>query len=514
MRKARFVGLLICLFGLVGLFGVLGITPVFAQSDPIPTPEFPPNVNPDPAAGLVIYQQRCATCHGPAGLGDGPQAGQAIRPPTAIGDPAYLATADPIAMFGMIENGNLEAGMPGFGQGNNSNPLSTQDIWDVIGAIYTLPGANVVLDTAVVSGQIRHATSGDPIPNSPVILQAFTPEVAEALRLETTSDAEGNYQFDLTRIPPNWIFRTIAQYGTLEFSSDFARLSQDNPTADLPIVVYDTTSDPSVITISELDSVLDFLQSEMRVSELYVFSNESEQVFVGADGTATDVTLRFTVPPGATNVQFLRGGSSSEDYFPLNEQIVSLGENEYGLTVPIPPGFGLARILLQYVLPFERGMTLERPLRYPLEEATLIITNEGVSLAQTGAWSQLSMPEAALAENVRVYQHPPLAAGELLAYTLLGFPTAVRDPQGNQIVVRDEQQELLIGGLMLAITAVGVIFIGYRWSQQPAPASEQDTLLATLAVLDDAYAQQQISQSQYNRQRKLIKERLMAIWQG
>ena len=508
------------LFFLVSLFAFWGgATTAVVQSqtepDPIPTPDLPPDITADPAAGLAIYQQRCATCHGPAGLGDGPQAAMAIQPPTAIGDPAYLRTADPEYMFNFIANGNLEAGMPGFGAGNNSNPLSTAEIWDVVTAVYSLPQQNRVLDTAVITGQLSNATLGGNVGDLTVVLQAFTTEAVEALRLETTADADGRYQFDLTRVPPNWIYRTVVSYGTLEYSSDFAQLTATNPAAELPILIYETTSDTAVIRLAEIDSVLDFAPNMVRISELYIISNESERVFVGPNGTADDVTLRFTVPANASNIQFLRGGPTADDFFPLDEQIVALDDDAYGLTVPIPPGFGVARVLLQYVLPYEPGLRLNRPLAYPLETATLIIANSGVTLAagDGNRWTVVEATEAMLNEDVRFYQHPPLEAGEALAYILTGFPIIVTDAQGQPAVVRDEQTELWVGVLVLLFTAVGVIFTGYRWTKSQPPTNEQDVLIQTLAALDEAYTAQEIRKSSYERQRRETKERLLAIWQ-
>ncbi|MCA9979882.1 MAG: c-type cytochrome [Anaerolineales bacterium] len=483
------------------------------EPDPIPTPIWPTGVEPSAVEGAIIYDQRCARCHGDLGLGDGEMAAQSIQPPTAIGDPAYLRTADPTYMFSVIQNGNLEAGMPGFGEGNNSDPLNTADIWNVIAAVYGLPAASQPLDTAVISGQLTNASNGTPVGNLTVTLQAFTPDAVEALALETVADADGNYQFDLTRVPPNWIYRTVVNYGALDYSSDFARLTADDSAVALPITIYETTSDTAVIRVAELDSVLEFVGEATRISELYTISNMSERVFVGPDGTAEDITLYFSVPAGASNVQFLRGGATANDFFPLDEQIVPTADNEYGLTVPIPPGEGIARVLVQYELPFERGMTISRPIAYPLDTVTLIVANGGVTLRTDDNWALAEVASDTLTADVRVYQRPALAAGESLAYTLAGFPTAVVDTQGNQLIVRDEETELVVGVLVLLVTAVGVLFVGYRWTQSPPPESEHDLLIQTLAALDEAYAAQRIRKSSYDRQRQETKERLLAIWQ-
>src|SRR4030067_2245808 len=58
--------------------------PAEMPSQPPPSGPLYPLISPNPAEGALIYTDKCAPCHGPSGLGDGPQASQLPNPPAAL----------------------------------------------------------------------------------------------------------------------------------------------------------------------------------------------------------------------------------------------------------------------------------------------------------------------------------------------------------------------------------------------------------------------------------------------
>jgi mono/diheme cytochrome c family protein len=87
---------------------------------------------PDPARGEADYVEKCAPCHGDAGLGDGPDASELPNPVSPLGDPNFARQAAPADWYLMVSNGNLQKFMPPF------NSLSVPERWDVIAYAFTL----------------------------------------------------------------------------------------------------------------------------------------------------------------------------------------------------------------------------------------------------------------------------------------------------------------------------------------------------------------------------------------
>jgi len=91
-----------------------------------------PLVAPDPANGEAIFSEKCAPCHGPQGLGDGPQAAQLPNAPAPLGQPDFARTAAPAEWYAVVTNGNIDKFMPPF------SSLSDGERWDVVAYALTL----------------------------------------------------------------------------------------------------------------------------------------------------------------------------------------------------------------------------------------------------------------------------------------------------------------------------------------------------------------------------------------
>ncbi len=97
-----------------------------AQDTPVATESIFPIVPPDPQNGKVIFNEKCAPCHGSLGLGDGPQSSDLPVPVPALGDIEVAASVRPVDWYTMVTNGNIERYMPGF------KSLDDRQRWDVV----------------------------------------------------------------------------------------------------------------------------------------------------------------------------------------------------------------------------------------------------------------------------------------------------------------------------------------------------------------------------------------------
>jgi high-affinity iron transporter len=84
-----------------------------------PFPASPPSL----ARGATLFGEQCASCHGPAGRGDGPAA-RGLAPPPADLAQAALAAESPLDFYRRINVGVAGTAMPGF-----ADRLSLADRW-------------------------------------------------------------------------------------------------------------------------------------------------------------------------------------------------------------------------------------------------------------------------------------------------------------------------------------------------------------------------------------------------
>ena len=91
----------------------------------------------DAAAGMEIYQQYCALCHGPEGKGDGSLSANLDPKPRNHTDGAYMNTLTDAHLLKVVGEGGAAAGlspiMPAW-----KDILAAQQIQDVVAFVRTL----------------------------------------------------------------------------------------------------------------------------------------------------------------------------------------------------------------------------------------------------------------------------------------------------------------------------------------------------------------------------------------
>jgi mono/diheme cytochrome c family protein len=83
------------------------------------------------AAGRALYKDKCARCHGPGGLGDGPDGDPELQ--MDLTDPKRAARNPDGVVFYKILNGRGRPKMPAF-----KDELSEQQVWTIVTYVQTL----------------------------------------------------------------------------------------------------------------------------------------------------------------------------------------------------------------------------------------------------------------------------------------------------------------------------------------------------------------------------------------
>jgi mono/diheme cytochrome c family protein len=471
------------------------------------------------ALGRLVYDENCLACHGSEGLGDGPQAGDLENDPGNLSDPSYWSQVSNQKIFDILSSGSQ---IPEHEYGVGDNGLAEDEIWSAIDYIRTLSYVYLdaqapfkPLDAATVFGNIVNGTTGEAFAedDASAELRGYNQDLVETLVMTTMVDAEGGFIFELTDVPPDQFYRVGISYGGVEFGSDFGGVTPTDPELELPITVFETSSDPSVVSIDRLHQILSFFEGGVSVSEIYFVNNDSNSVYVGESGNPDEGTFEMVLPGDAQEIAFQRAFGSLENFIPANE-VVFTGQG-WADTFPLRPGPGTLIMLASYVLPYEEGVTISHPILYSASEVNLVLPDAGVSLSDKEDWEDLGQREMGTA-NVSNYRKIDVPAGAIMTLNLEGEPDL--ESATSSILALDAQSELLIGiGIAVVVIGVAGVFV-WRWRQEPVDAElydhyDREELLQAIADLDDDYELGRVSDQRYQAEREQLKSELVALWE-
>ena len=471
----------------------------------------------DVVAGQVVYQAQCAACHG-----DGPDAATTDPVAGPLDDAAFWFNRSNDTVYSELTSSEISA---------HSFQLAEEELRRVIdfartfSYVYADPAVlTAPIPAGVIIGTLDNGTTGAMLGETQVELQAFTPEFEQTLTLTTTTDVNGNFRFDVTDVAPNLIYIAGSSFNGLNFSSGANQFDRSNPTLEMPVTVYDKTSDAAGVNVGQLHIVFEFAEETVAVNQLYVVNNAANSVFVGPSGDPADGVFEVAVPEGAENLEFQRSFGSMQNFLPANDFV----QTARGWSDPLPlrPGDGALTLLVRYELPFSSGMRIAHPIFYETATTTIILPDAGVTVTNT-PWVEQPAQDFGQGQMFLNFSGPGVPAGETISMVLEGRPSVVTDADGAAVVNRDTTTELLIGGGALLLAAVGGVFLWRYWQgrqddEQAAWADEvaagvvaptaADDLLRAIAALDDAHEAGQLEDAAYQAQRADLKGQLAAMW--
>ncbi len=120
-----------------------------------------PQERPSLARGRELFQENCVGCHGVTGAGDGADVKRLGITPADFTDLAFMRGQTPRDIFNVITLGRQGRGMPSWGEA-----LSAQQVWDLVGYIWSLgrTAASLAAGQRIYEAQCAgcHGATGDP----------------------------------------------------------------------------------------------------------------------------------------------------------------------------------------------------------------------------------------------------------------------------------------------------------------------------------------------------------------
>ena len=579
----------------------------------MPSSQQTPPLAADARLGLPIYTEKCAPCHGDAGMGNGPNAAQLQYPPTQFADAATMWEKAPADLFAVIKNGRIERFMPPFSQS-----LSDQDIWNVLAFVWFLhhdqaewqqgetvyqascaschgaagkgdgpaatgpisdltdltttaaqsqrawfqalqtPAHSSIASLAeddrwaalefvrawtlppitarpytpgagLISGVVSNDTpQGDPTGALTVTLSIFD-DFNLITEISTTTSVTGLYQFDKLDTDPSWMYVANLSFKDVPYSTGVITLTQQQPAKSGPISVYEPTTDTGVVAVERAHWFLEFDQTNLLVAELYIWSNNSDRVYVGAPSSATTSTvssiLPFDLPSGFQSLTFDDGDIGGR-YRRTEAGVVD--------TLPLPPGQGVRQTLLRYVMPFS-SLTLDinHPVAFPLRSLNVLVADVG---AKVSSPDLLEGPARQVDQATYFnFTASDVPAGKTIELKLTNLPLN-GSPQ-TAVAVQANSPWLAVGVAGLAaLGLLGVLFYAVRQRRSVVAADDGDEegeevaartvvtpdsllrrregLILAIAQMDDQYAAGKINEADYQTRRARLKADLLAVAQA
>jgi hypothetical protein len=372
----------------------------------------------------------------------------------------------------------------------------------------------------VVNGTVTVA-SGTVLPDGTMAtLLAYNTTSGEWTPI-TTAPISPQGKFEFTNVPTDVTtagYVVTVDYSGLTYFSSPLQFDGTLFQYEMPITVYESTSDLNVLNITQVHLQFDFSTAgQIQVMALYVISNPGEKsLIVTSDGTSIPF---IQIPEGAESVQYQLAQSSS----PLMN-----APNGFALLPGTDKQYG---IITSFTLPYTNRLVLTQPFNLPVSSATIIMP-EGVrvrsdQLTDAGTQNSTSTPVT----TYHLFQASSLASGSTLTMTISGMPG---DKAGYELdlgplglFVIDTRTLLMIGVGTLGLILVGLgIFLFLRdrklrkledefedgdmeeEDEEDALGDDRDSIMDAIIALDDQYKAGDISKEAYEMRRDELKERL------
>jgi hypothetical protein len=367
----------------------------------------------------------------------------------------------------------------------------------------------------IIEAQVVNGTEdGGSVEGLTVTLDAFRGGTEELDSLTAMADTEGQVRFEGVDTSPDITYLLTATYADVTYHSLPLNFEETGETSlDAAIEVYETTEalDEAGIRVERMHVFVDFEGGEMSVGELHIFANTSDRTLVGVTDPELGqrVTLRFTLPEGATGLRFNMGGEG--DRFLITE-------DGFADTEVVRPGTS-QQVLYGYALRYGETDAFDfvRPLLYPTTHLNVLVPRVGLDVTS----DQVELSEISTVEG-QVYLNlngTDFAAGDELSVRFSGLQDLARQPATPATAQDGLDPKWIALGLAAVALVGGVIYPSLRRSAKPAsaglPVESTDErlthLLQAMAELDDTFEAGDVGEASYRKQRQTLKSEVLTL---
>ncbi len=332
------------------------------------------------------------------------------------------------------------------------------------------------------------------------------------------SDAGGRFAFSNLETITTTRYLLVANYAGVDYFSDVLSFSPSQTTLPVSMTVYETTTDPSAVRVTQTHFVFDVQTRLFNILQIIAVQNNTDRTYIGASSAGPHrLTLTLPLLPGAQNVQFDN---------PEADDTTLRGETAMTYTLPFVPG--MDQIVYNYSVPYSPPTyDFNVKLDFDTDRFRILFSDVGATLAgpQLSAASPFPTQSGqkfllSSADNLKAGTTVSATFSNLPA-TVAASPSSATSPAVSPAPSTGPSQLQLIGGLVLgvaALAAIGLLLYPLLRSRRPRraarPASDDRRrldLLQEMADLDDAFEAHTLPEAEYKARRSAAKAKLLEL---
>ncbi len=397
-----------------------------------------------------------------------------------------------------------ENGEPVDEQRTSSKELAIEPVDVITGT----PGIETLDLTGVITGTVTNASGGAVPEGIDILLHGF--DQMQMVLTETVKlAADGNFEFEQVPLKAGRAFIASLDFDGISYASNVAVAEEGAKSLQLPMEIYESTSDPKGLAIDRLHVFFEAVDEKtIRVIELYVISNLGNKAVVAPN--QDEPVLNIALPQNVAGLEF-REGELGMRFVPT--------QDGFGDLAVIRPGTASHQVVFTYELPFDRKLVFGHLVNLPVNAVVVLVPED--SLMVKGDTLQDAGTRTSEGFTYRTYNGSELKGGAQLLMEI-----RQRSTFSKPMLSSSSSSGLVLGMLVMALTliAAGVWF--YQRNRKPeleavqkqqkkdsAVEDTQDSLMDAILALDDQYKAGKIPEGAYRARRTELKERLSSLIQ-
>ena len=362
-----------------------------------------------------------------------------------------------------------------------------------------------------ITGRVLNGTTHQPVANQ--LVQLLVPRGGMQQVAAATSDASGGFSLDAQGSAGAPIAMVQAVYQDVNYRV------RATPGESTELTVYENTHTAPALRIPSARILVQAEGQRLRVQELFAIENASQppRTYLSSDGT-----FLFHLGQGAQNPQAAIIGEMN---MPIPQGILD-GKSPGELAINYSLHPGITAILVAYEADYSSGQfTLQDQVDFPIAQAELHVVPSGLSVDS----SLFKSAGADAANDAQEFAAEGVASGTVLEARLSGeaAPSTAAASGGSEGDIQTTANPLSRLGVPLLACVLLVLLwaLGMRFSKEwpqwkdRRPASpvqkeletKVETLLNSLADLEELLAGGKIAEKTYWKEKLELKARLVAI---